>query len=184
MLGQFCSTDDVAVICDGSRLPTLRARVGRGAARGDRAWVRRRTGAIPTLRPTCQGGCCETVIRRGGAAMAHRGAGRRRHGSEIDRWPVARHCFGRPAPFLPSGLDPFGPTMSRTRGPGATPSHQFGRRGQVPLARRCAGSGRPWQCIDHGRRLARFGFPEGRTARLNASSIKGCRFLVGGCLVS
>ena len=122
MFGHVGSTDGMAVSCGGSRLSTCRARAGRGAAHGDRAWVRRRTWAIQPSRSTCQCGCCETVIRRGGAAMAHRGAGGRRHGSEIDRWHVARHCFGRPAPFLLSGLDPFGPTMSRTRGPGARPT--------------------------------------------------------------
>ena len=174
MLGQFCCTDDMAMICVGSWLSTFQAHAGRGAARGARAWVRRRTGAIPPSRSTCQCGCCETVIRRGGAAMAHRGAGRRRHGSEIDRWPVARHCVGRPAPVSHRGWIDLARRCQEPAVPGHRPATSLGDGGRFrwrgdALDLDALGQ----QRIDHGRQLARVGFPEGRTARLNVSSIKG-----------
>ena len=130
MFGHVGSTDGMAVSCGGSRLSTCRARAGRGAAHGDRAWVRRRTWAIQPSRSTCQGGCCETVIRRGGAAMAHRGAGRRRHGSEIDRWPVARHCFGRPAPFSHRGWIDLARRCQEPAVPGQRPATSLGDGGR------------------------------------------------------
>jgi hypothetical protein len=174
MLGQFCCTDDMAMICVGSWLSTFQAHAGRGAARGARAWVRRRTGAIPPSRSTCQCGCCETVIRRGGAAMAHRGAGRRRYGSEIDRWPVAGHCVGRPAPVSHRGWIDLARRCQEPAVPGHRPATSLGDGGRFrwrgdALDLDALGQ----QCIDHGRQLARAGFPEGRTARLNVSSITG-----------